>query len=431
MRLNIGIRLENRTIEYPAVSMLLVMALILLAPFISAYLCYVAFAICLYRVMRYSVKVFTTDYCILIPVTQFFRTTAGMTFLIWLCLIAAVWYFFRGKNYANAMLVFLLVLLNYLIARIQMNLNDFVLCFGQIFIMYVLLPKQDAGSAERATKAFCWSLIVTSIYALMLRNTSPVIAIRGQESPAIWGTAITRFSGLVKDPNYYMTMLIAGMASLCKLKEAGRIKSLYFWGQIVAMIAFGILTYSKTFFLVFVLLVGVYIIWQFWSRRYFRSMLFAMLILVLATYLLTAENSPFAVVLKRLTSSKDLSDLTTHRSDLLVEYWEAITENVGYFLFGRGLAAPLWNGRGAHNLYLEIIYYLGIAGFALIIGFVVSMISVIRRQTSGFQRQNIFSKYVVLMMVALVYCSLQGLFLVFCYGVFSVALLSMYITKNE
>jgi len=431
MRLKTGIHLKNGTTEYPSFSILLVMALILLAPFVSAYLCYAAFLICIYRMICYNVKVFATDYCILMPVARFFCTTAGMSFLIWLCLIAAVWYFFRGKKSANAALVFLLVLLNYLIARMQMNIGDFVLFFGQIFIMYVLLPRQDAESAERAAKAFCWSLIVTSVYALVLRNTVQLIAIRGRESPAIWGTTIMRFSGLVEDPNYYMTFLIAGMALLCKLKDAERISPLHFWGQILAMTAFGILTYSKAFFLVFVMLVGIYIIWQFWSRKYFRGVFFAILAVVAAIYFLSSENSPFAVVLERFTSGKNLSDFTTNRSVLFIAYWKAITKDVGSFLFGKGLAASLLTGWGAHNLYLEIAYYLGIVGIILIAGFVVSMISVIKWQTPGFQKQNIISKYVVLMMVAVVYCSLQGMFLIYCYSSFNLAFLSMYITKKS
>ena len=64
-------------------------------------------------------------------------------------------------------------------------ISDFVLCFGQIFILYVLLPRQDAVSAERAAKAFCWSLLVTSVYALVFRNAPQLVALRGVEDIAI------------------------------------------------------------------------------------------------------------------------------------------------------------------------------------------------------------------------------------------------------
>ena len=115
MRLKASIRLRGGTNEYPIFSMALIVALILLSPFVSPYLCYAAFVICIYRMLRYSAKVFATDYCILLPMTQMFQTTEGMTFLIWLCLIAAIWYFVRGTIRVSASLMFLLVLLNYML----------------------------------------------------------------------------------------------------------------------------------------------------------------------------------------------------------------------------------------------------------------------------------------------------------------------------
>ena len=425
------IRQWSDRIEYPAGGMLIVTVLLMVSPWISNLIPYVAFVLCLYRMIRYNVKVFMVDYCILIPYTYLFRTTGGMSLVIWLCLFAAVWYFIQGKIRANGTLIFLLLLLNYLLTRMQMNINDFVLCFGQIFIFYVLLPAQDAQSAKQGVSAFCWSMIISSVYALLVRDTSAIISILGNESEAIWGSGIMRFRGLFEDPNYYMTLVIVGLALLCKLKESNRLHPVAFWIQGGALATFGILTYSKAFYLVFVALAGTYIIWQFWSKKLFRGVLLTALTMVVALYFLSSENSPVAVVLERLTSSKDLSEFTTNRSELFLNYWNAITENIITFFFGHGLNAPLLNGWGAHNLYLEIAYYSGMVGLVLLAGFCISMINQINRQTAGIQRQNVFAKYVVLLMVGGVYCSLQGMFLPPCYGVFFLALLSMYITKNE
>ena len=305
-----------------------------------------------------------------------------------------------------------------------------MLCFGQVFILYVLLPEQDLESSECATKAFCWSLIFTSVYALVFRHTHQLLAIRGQESVAIWGTSITRFSGLIKDPNYYMTMLIAGMAALCKLKETGRIQTLWFWGQIAVMTVFGILTYSKTFFLMYLLLGGIYIIWQFWNKKLFKGMAFTALGIVAGAYALFSENSPFAVVLERLTSSSSLSDITTGRSDLFVRYWNVITESMGNFLFGLGLKAPML-GKGTHMLYLELCYYVGFVGLILMLGFFVSMALELQDSNPAAKKQSLIAKYVVVFIVAVQYFSLQGMFQVLTYGVFFVAFLTIGITPKR
>lgn len=424
------IRLLGGKTEYPLWGMVLVAVLLMVSPFVSDLLPYAAFVICLYRVIRYNIKTFMADYCLLIPFAYLFRTTGGMTLLIWLCLVAAVWYFVRGKIRANGMLIFLLLLLNYLLTRMQMNINDFVLCFGQIFVFYVLLPEQDPRSAERAIRVFCASMIFSSLYALLVRDTSPIISIIGYESEAIWGSGIMRFRGLFTDPNYYMTLLIVGLALLCKLKESNKLNPVSFWVQGGAMAVFGILTYSKAFFLIFIVLAGTYIIWQFWSRKVFHGVFFTMLAMVAVLYFLSAEDSPVAVIMERLTSSKDLSEFTTNRSDLFIAYWNAITEDIGTFFCGYGFNAPLVNEWGAHNLYLEIAYYTGMIGLVLIAGFYISVLLRIRKQTPGFRKQNVFAKYTVLLMVGAVYCSLQGMFLIHCYGAFSLAFLSMYITKE-
>ena len=153
--------------------------------------------------------------------------------------------------------------------------------------------------------------------------------------------------------------------------------------------------------------------------------------MIAAIYVLASDNSPFAVVLERLTSSKDLSDITTNRSDLFVAYWRAITKNVGTLLFGYGFNAPLLNGRGAHNVFLELAYYIGIVGLTLIIGLMVSLVCWIGNHTSGFHKQSMIEKYVALGMAMVVYCSRQGMFLLPCYAAFFLALLSLHIVKKR
>ena len=142
MKISVGMRLRNATTEYPLLGILMVMGLILLSPFVSVYLCYAALLLCVYRVIRYDEKVFAVDYAILIPVSQHFRTADGMSLLVWLCMGASVWYLIRGKVRMNGTLICLILLLNYLLTRMQMNINDFGLCFGQMFVLYIILPKQ-------------------------------------------------------------------------------------------------------------------------------------------------------------------------------------------------------------------------------------------------------------------------------------------------
>lgn len=415
--------------DYPLGGIVLILLLILLAPFVSAYLCYVAFLVCIYRVFRYNAQVFATDYCILIPATQFFCTTDGMSLLIWVCLVAAAWYFVCHKIRANGALVCVFLLLNYLLLRMQSDIGNFVLSFGQIFLLYVLVPKQDARSAQRIIKAFCWSLLVTSVYGLVLRKTPQLVEIRGKEAIAIYGLSLTRFSALLKDSNYYMTLLMIGIVSICKLKELGKVSNPMFWAVSLSLALFGVLSYSKTFFLVFFFFASAYILWQFWTKRSLKGLVFSVFGIIAVFLLIFSSNSPFAIVMKRLTSAVDLDQLTTGRSELFTRYWDAITETPLKFLFGHGFNAPLLE-KGAHNIYLEMAYYLGIIGLLLMVAFYVALISMITKNNLAVKGQSMVGKYVVIFVAAVLYLSLQGIFQIVTYGGFFVAAISVLITPN-
>lgn len=416
--------------KYPLWGIIAVMALNLMSPFVTSLLVYPAFLICVYRVIRYDEQVFATDYGVLIPVSLLFRTGTGMSLTVYLCLFAAVWYFIRGGIRADRSYVLLIVLLNYLILRMQFQLNNFLLCFGQLFMLCVLLPKQDGVSAERTIKAFCISLLVTSVYAFVFRNASQIVSMRGKESPAYWGSTSMRFQGLFEDPNYYMSLLTVGLAGLIKLKNVGRVKNWFFAITGVAFSLCGLLTYSKTFFLMLILLAAVYVVWQFWDRKFARgaALIFAGIAVVFV--LLVADFSPFHVMLTRLTSATNMYELTTGRNEVYEVYLEAITENAGYALFGRGMA-----GEGLfkdpHNLYLELAYYIGTVGLILMGCFVGALVYVAKSKSAGKQKQNVFAKYTVLIMVLVVHFALHGMYSLVTYANFFMALLAILLTKTE
>jgi len=431
MKLRLDSRIRLGTTEYPFLSIAIALGLILLSLFLPVFLCYAAFAICLYRVFRYDAKVFATDYCVLMPTARLFRTAGNMNLLVWLCLIAGVWYLVRGKIRINRALVILILLLNYLLLRMQMNINDFVLCFGQIFVLFVLLPKQNAESSERAIKAFLWSIILISLYAMPFRKTDQMISIRGAESIAIWGTNLKRFSSFEGDPNYYSSLILIGLALLCKLQETGKMRSWLFWLQAIILTVLGALTYSKSFLLVLILLGGIYIIWQFWNRKAFKGIFFTAVAVIGGMYLLFDASSPFAVIMERLTSSKDLSDFTTNRSEIFVWYWDAITESISTALFGHGLNALLLQGRDPHNLYLEITYHVGLVGLLLILALYGSMIRDVIRHDPVIKKQSLLVKYAVIIIIAVTYMALQGMFSVITYEGLFLAFVSVYLTKAE
>lgn len=425
------VQLRGKTyIGYPLWGMVAVMVLLYLAPFVSSLLTYAAFLLCLARIVRYDARVFSTDYCMLIPVSTLLQTAGGMSLLIYVCLFAAVWYFIRGGIRADISYVMLFVVLNYLVARMQMQISRFVLCFGQIFLLCVLLPKQDGLSAERTVKAFCASLMVASVYALVFRNTPQIYAIRGPEIPAALGSVFMRFQGLFEDPNYYMTLLVTALAMQIKLMDCRRIRVGSFLLTGLCLTAFGILTYSKTFFLTFLLLVVCYIAWQYRNKKYIFATVLTGAALLAANILLFAEFSPFSVVVGKIFSANNLSDLTTGRTDVFTAYLAQITRSIGTFLFGLGFTAE-GLAKDPHNLYLEIAYYTGTVGLLVIVGFFCALLYVVRRRNRSGKRQKWIAKYLVLVMAMVLFFALHGMFSVITYAVFYMAFLPIMITRKE
>ena len=179
-----------------------------------------------------------------------------------------------------------------------------------------------------------------------------------------------------------------------------------------------------------IVLGGMYIMWQFWSKKFVKGIAFTITGIILGAYFLLSENSPFAVVLERLTSSSSLDAITTGRINLYIRYWNVITEDVVKFLFGLGMRAPIL-GKGTHMLYLELVYYVGVLGLILVLGFFVSMAQELQKNKPQVKRQSLIAKYAVVIVVLIQYLSLQGMFQVLTYGAFFVAFLTINITPVE
>ncbi len=421
----------GQTSKYPVLSMAMAVVLMMLAPFTTSWLAAVSFVICLYRVIRYDATVFVVDYSILIPIATLMKLESGVPLSIYLSLIAGIWYFIRGGVKVSAsIVVVLLLLLNYLLTRMQMNINDFVLLFGQVFVIVVLISKQNSESAAKAAKAFCISLLISSIYAYLFRNTSALADMTGMSGIAMFGTNLKRFCGLAGDPNYFMTLIIVGIALVLKLRDCSAIGSASFWVQIVGLSFLGVITYSKTFLLMYVLTIGIYVIWQFWNRDLIKGVIFSIFAVVVLLVIMTAENSPFAVIINRLTSAQNLGDLTTGRTRIFVAYWEAITSSLPSIFFGKGMAAEALY-RDPHMVYLESVYYLGFVGTVLLMMLYVGVFRMAHQKCASEAKQNLISKYIVLVLVLIAYLSLHGIFSQMFHAELLMAALGLMVTGNK
>ncbi len=421
---------ENENYSYPVLSVCVSIALICLAPFTTKYLSLIAFAVCIYRVLRFDVITFAIDYCVTFPFVYLFKIPGGTSLHYYLCIIGVLWFFFKGRYYRfDLTFIGMFALIIYLFFRMETDISGFVICFGQILLIYVLMQKMNEKHAIAVSKAFITGVLLSSVYAFIFRNTYQILSYIRSESVAYWGSELGRFRGLFEDPNYYMTTISVALALIIKFRICGVIKSTQFMLLAVALSFFGMLSYSKTFFIVFVVLVLSFIALLFIRKKYLAGVVSIVVCAAAFVILLNIESSPLAVILYRIAQGSDLSDFTTGRSDIFIRYVKAIFESPLNCIFGGGFDNPIL-GKATHNLFLEIVYYTGIIGFFLYGFYFIALVLTASRKREQ-KGQGFLLKYLVLIVCCILFLSLHGMLTEIPYVFFFLAISSILITNKN
>lgn len=415
------------TTEYPIVSMVACLGLIYFSPFVSLALNYLAFAVCLYRVVRYDESVFAIDYCVLAGVSYIFLSTGRVSLLAWLSIVAALWYIVKNGVRRNTSFLLLILLLDYMLLRMQMELNSFVLCASQLILLYVLVSTQKKDGIIQSMVAFCISVIVSSIYAMIFRETPKLRSLLGNESAAYWGSSLPRFQGLFRDPNYYMTMIVIAITLITILRMNQHISRKAYLACMGCLLIFGALTYSKTFVVVLVILVIICVAMLFYKGHFLIGIGVMLLSVPLSVAL---SDTLLSVTIYRITSATNLHDLTTGRSDLLIDYFREITQSASILFFGEGLSAEILE-RGTHNLFLEVIYYFGLTGLFLMIAYFISLLNMFALKfKSNIQNPNGIFRYAAFVIFVILFCTLQGMTFVITYVMLYLTILATAVTPK-
>lgn len=414
-------------LQYPIPGICAILTLIYLSPFVGAWLNYLAFSLCIYRLAKYDVRTFSIDYCCLISVAAVFVLPSGISFVVVLCLIAEVWFVIRDGLAINSALALLVLLVCYLLLRMQFAVSDFLLCVSQFIIIYLMLSFLDAQTIVLDIESFIINMVVSSAYALLLRKTPAITHMTGAEVAAYYGSSLTRFKGLFRDPNYYMSLVIMAIVLLTLLYIKKYTSRRAFLLSIACMLLFGALTYSKTF----ILLLGLYwLLCLFYLIRGKRYLLAFIYIFATAFLAVILSDTLFATTLYRLTSASSVRELTTGRSILLEIYGREIISSPDILLFGKGMSAQLLK-KGTHNLFLEIQYYVGLTGLILyLLYFGILTAQVQKKYAAGNAAARLFSYSPLIVFIA-AFCSLQGMFSVSVYTLLYLSIISIGIAQND
>lgn len=277
-----------------------------------------------------------------------------------LCVAEAIIILVRRKRIDAVFFLLIYILTGYVVLTCNgnytdaMKLSTAILLFGLLDFECVEKNKQLNGIS------FSFGVLVSSFIALWQNRIPRLLAMYAEiDYVYLRSGRIRRFSGIFQDPNYYAVAIIMAIAFIeCQKKSASRRSSRLMLIMQCVMLIFGGLTYSKSFFLMFIFLC-IYL-----SLRYRSGKRIFVWLLLACTAVLVIVLNPFEIVstvVERLLSE----DLTTGRTKQWKLYCAALSDNYISLFFGHGLKARLKNA--AHNTWLQMLYQLGIVGSTILL----------------------------------------------------------------
>lgn len=278
----------------------------------------------------------------------------------------------RGKIRGSVLFTLTLICLYFLL-----RMNTYYMALPKLLSTYLLLEvfiqNHDKEDDARYVNYFIAGIITSSILGMFKENIPQLLAYYDDINyNYIDGVETLRFSGLFDDPNYFSIALLSAMIMLVFLKRYRNYPVGQFYLYFLTLAAMGLLTYSKSFILIFAAVLLLEIVLNLNGRRKWLIVLEILAIIVVTIYVFTGNSELFNMIFSRFD---DNQGLTTGRDVIWEKYWTVINSKGSYFWIGLGLDAP-YVGKASHSIYIEMIYYSGVVGLVLFfVGWVVMLFS--------------------------------------------------------
>ena len=390
---------------FPWLSALFYALVLLVAPFISEYLFAVAFAVQIYRMLRYDLRINCIDLAFLIPFSSFYRLPGGISYIVIYILLFDVVFLTKNNKLSigSGMALFLLTIF-YIALRAggQWNLLYFIFC--GLFLLYLLYFTFKQSDHRGVLWGFIIGVLLSSAYALLFGDIPAIRSIVMRDAEL----NDDRFRGLLLDPNYYATLVVMAIVSLICLDTRKRVNRVVYYGVLAFLVFFGAQTASKSFVL---MLLGVFAYYCFsliTQRKYFVGIVLLTAVAGATILAVSGKVEIFRAVIERFEKAEGMSGLTTGRTDIWMNYIRVVLADPFVLLFGRGLGAPLVGAHGTHNIVLETVYCFGLGGLILILAFCAMVLRKMRIRFAS-ERKLPLVRFLPIIAILLMYLFLQGI----------------------
>lgn len=273
---------------------------------------------------------------------------------------------FRFKRYhiAAALVLAVLTLFSKLLDGTSLTF-DYVAFLMLVMVFPVVKEewKQEKYDFYQAVAAFSVGIILAALCALFLASYHGLAQFIRIDA---WLTVIRR-SGFYGDANFYAAQITAALGGglVCLLREKKGARSVFLFILQVLLLYCGFLSASKSFVLISVLLLLLWIVGLF--RLQGRSAFKLLLILaavVVTVFIATSEmfRELIQVFVTRFSFRANISDFTTGRTDVWKDYIQELLRNWKTLFLGEGYTKVIIGEKYTHNTLLQMVFQLGLLG---------------------------------------------------------------------
>lgn len=295
--------------------------------------------------------------------------------LVMVCAISILKKRFRFKRYhiITALLLAVLTLLSKLLDGSSLSF-DYIAFLMLIMVFPVVKEewKREKYDFYQAVSVFSVGIILAALCAMSFASYHGLAQFIRIDSYL----TIIRRSGFYGDANFYTAQITAALGGglVCLLRETRRSRSVFLFILQVLLLYCGFLSGSKSFVLITLVLLLLWIVGLFrlQGRGFFKLLLILAAILV-TVFIATSEmfRDLIQVFETRFSFRSNISDFTTGRTDVWKEYAQELLYNWKTLFLGEGYTKSIIGEKSTHNTLLQMVFQLGLLGTTVLIVWMV------------------------------------------------------------
>ena len=295
------------------------------------------------------------------------------------------------------LIVVALCLIYYLVVPTRYGSSIYSIIYRITFLIniYFVYESRESLDLKAIFRVLCYGFIFSSLLSFINQYT-PKLKLDGAY---YYQEGMFRFDGMFLHPNELADFAMIALAGLMVLMYFEKISMPEFLGLFLTIFVFGYISLSRTFIVVFAVMVLLFVIIYFIKFKidglkflcgFVALLILFYLIMDKYTYLLayrfetSIEGDGLIYTLEMLFLPENWAILQgiydgliyydTGRLSLWTLYFKRIFETPSTFLFGNGLNAPDIGKVHSHNILLFVLYKYGFIGTILSALFFLSMI---------------------------------------------------------